>query len=110
MKIVSMNTQTNFKGLPLKKGEQVTVPDDVADRWVKKKIAKIIGNASNENVAEKPGDPTEVNPEEQTGKNQYQGMKPKELFELCTQRGIEVEPKQSADYYIEKLVAADSSN
>lgn len=35
----------------------------------------------------------------------YTQMKSKELYEICVEKGIEVEAKQSKDYYIEKLNA-----
>lgn len=35
----------------------------------------------------------------------YTSMKAKKLYELCVEKGIEVEPQQSKDYYLEKLNA-----
>jgi len=35
--------------------------------------------------------------------DQYSKMKPKELYEICISKGIEVEPKKSKDYYLEQL-------
>lgn len=40
-------------------------------------------------------------------KPDYDEMSPKDLYTLCKERDIEVEPKKSKEYYIEKLEAAD---
>lgn len=36
----------------------------------------------------------------------FSGVKTVNLFKLCQENGIEVEPKQEREYYVEKLLAA----
>ena len=40
----------------------------------------------------------------------YESMKPKELFDECKARGLKVEAKKSADYYIKKLKEDDAKS
>lgn len=40
----------------------------------------------------------------------YENMKPKELFDECKARGLKVEAKKSADYYIKKLKEDDAKS
>lgn len=42
--------------------------------------------------------------------NDYQNMKARELYNLCEDRGIEVEPRKSKEYYIDLLETADEEN
>lgn len=45
--------------------------------------------------------------EEQDESEKYDGMSAPELFKECKKRGLKVRPKQSADFYIEKLEEDD---
>lgn len=89
---VKLNTQT-FYGKPLQVDDVVEVPGEVGKRWISRGIAS---PASEEQSA---GD-------EVVG---YAAMKAKELYELCTERGIEAEAKKSKEYYIELLEADDQA-
>lgn len=42
-------------------------------------------------------------------KNPYEGKTAKELFKMCTDRGIKTKPKQSADAYVKLLKKADEA-
>ncbi len=41
---------------------------------------------------------------------EYDSMSAKELYTLCKERGIDVEPRKLEDYYIKKLKAADEAD
>lgn len=99
-----MLVNTAYQG-PRKEGEAVSVPEDFASRWVKNKIAEyVVGQDSNENNNDGPENTNTESPvEEPTNENDYESMSAKELFALCKEKGIEVEPKKSKEYYIEKL-------
>lgn len=107
MKLVKVQLLVNtaYQG-PRKKGEEISVPEIFANRWVKNKIAVLI---SEEVVEEDHEDITEEIENEPEGSDEvveaidYSNMKAKELYDLCVERGIEVEAKKTKDYYIEKL-------
>ena len=80
--LVKMTTSTLY-GKPLIAGDEVNVPEAVAKRWEKAKIAIIIEQPKEEKTVEE--------------------MTAKELFELCVEKGFEVEPKKSKAYYLEFL-------
>ena len=85
---VRMLVSTAYKK-PLVKGDEVDVPKDFAERWVKNGIAEIIGEAEPETEESKEVD--------------LKSMSAKDLYALCVEKGIEVEQKQPKAYYIEKL-------
>ena len=90
---VQFLVNTAYKG-PRVEGEIIDVPKAFAERWAKNKIAKIL---EEENDDKKP------EPEPETEVVSYEAMTAKELYELCVEKGIEVEVKQPKKYYIEKL-------
>ena len=119
MQKVKLLTHTNYKGRSLKPDDVIVVDDDVAKRWSKRNIATVTDEGDDNAVpflgkegtltAEKTETPkTPETPEVKPAASEYEGMKPKDLFELCKKREIDVEAKKDADYYIEKLVAADA--
>lgn len=116
---VKLLVNTAYQG-PRKEGDVVLVPEDFAARWAKNGIAVYANEPAVEEpvVDEEPVEaPTEepetdvdadVDTEVETGEEQsdevdYSNMKAKELYDLCVERGIEVEAKKSKEYYIEKL-------
>ena len=112
---VKMLVNTAYQG-PRKEGEVVSVPEDFARRWVKNGIAEFVtdgqvqepdGVNTQEPVVEPEGT-DDVTGQEPEKENPYEGMKAKELYDLCIERGIEVEQKKSKEYYIEKLTEADA--
>lgn len=111
MKLVKVQLLVNtaYQG-PRKKGEELSVPENCANRWVKNKIAVLI---SEEVVEKDHEDITEEIENEPEGSDEvveaidYSSMKAKELYDLCVERGIEVEAKKPKDYYIEKLNEAE---
>lgn len=50
-----------------------------------------------------------VEDESETEVSEYEGKSAQELFKLCKKRGLDVLAKKNAKYYVEKLVADDSS-
>ena len=99
---VKMLVSTAYQG-PRKEGEIVTVPEDFAHRWVKNKIAELVGEVPGA-VEEETVDEVV---EEPAAEDKYASMTAKELYELCQENGIEVEAKKSKAYYIEKLTATE---
>ena len=106
---VQLLVATAYQG-PRKKGDIISVPEDFANRWVKNKIAVLI---SEEEVEETNEDITEEIENEPEGSGEvveaidYSGMKAKELYDLCVEKGIKVEAKKPKEYYIEKLNEAE---
>ena len=109
---VKMLVNTAYQG-PRKEGEVIDVPEDFAKRWVKNGIAELVSEVETDEE-EEVIEPELINEGEGTGEVQegtqeedavvdYSSMKAKELYDLCVEKGIEVEAKKSKDYYIEKL-------
>ena len=48
--------------------------------------------------------------EEEEETNDYESMKPQELYKLCKERDIDCKPKKSKEYYIDLLEEADEEN
>ena len=48
--------------------------------------------------------------EEEGETNDYESMKPQELYKLCKERDIECKPKKSKEYYIDLLEEADEES
>lgn len=89
---VKLLVNTAYNG-PKKKGDEFDVPEAIANRWVKNKIAEVI----EEDVP--VGDPV-VEPDEDVD---YASMNAKELYLVCKEKGLEVEAKKSKEYYLEML-------
>lgn len=47
--------------------------------------------------------------DDESFENDYESMSPKELFKLCKERKIDVEPRKSAKYYIKQLEEYDEA-
>ena len=90
---VEMLVDTAYQG-PRKEGDIISVPEDFAYRWVKNGIARLVEGAGNDEGEKVPAN--------------YESLSAKKLYELCQERGIEVEAKKSKAYYIEKLEEADA--
>ena len=80
--LVQMISSTHY-GKPLQPGDMVEVNETIAKRWEKAKIAIVVEQPKTEKALE--------------------DMTAKELFELCVERGFEVEPKKGKAYYLEFL-------
>lgn len=102
---VRMLVDTAYQG-PRKAGDIIQVPEDFANRWVKNKIAALASKDEIPQKVEVIGQEPE-NETEGSGEVDYTNMKAKELYDLCVEKGIEVEAKKSKDYYIEKLNEAE---
>lgn len=108
---VKMLVNTAYQG-PRKEGDVVTVPEDFAKRWVKNGIAEY-ANGQEVNEPEATEEPEVVDVQETVedevvaeaveGSTDYESMNAKELYALCKEKGIDVEPKKSKEYYLEKL-------
>lgn len=79
---VRMLADTNYQGFKAV-GKEYDVPEIIAQRWVNNGIAEI---------AEK----VVIN---------INDLSSKELYKLCVEQGLEVEPKKSKEYYLELLEA-----
>jgi len=78
-----------------------------------KDIMKSLGETSDEVVvpgADLKEDKVETEDEEaeteaEVEVEEYEKMTAKQLYKLCTKKGLEVEAQQNKDYYLEKLLA-----
>jgi hypothetical protein len=122
--LLQLLKDTNYKGFK-KAGEILDVSNDIARRWFKNGIASpyakevevkeeeiyteieqiedvVPVNTENEN---EEVEETEVKEEEQAEEKPMEEMNAKELYKLCCEKGLEVEPKKSKEYYLEMLTA-----
>jgi hypothetical protein len=91
-----------------------TIPEYVTARKVESVLK---GEAQDDEAGEVPGDegePKEAKeakkePDKKEAKDAYAGKTAKELFTLCKERKIEVEPKQAPEVYIKALKKADAA-
>ena len=106
---VKLLVNTAYQG-PRKEGDVFLVPADFARRWVKNGIAELVTEEENGEddkvIDQEPEIEPEGTDEVQEGPD-YSSMKAKELYDLCVEKGIEVEAKKSKEYYIEKLNEAE---
>ena len=102
--LVSMLVTTNFQGLK-EIGNEYNVPSDVAARWVTKGIAALSLVAVAEEATETPDILQEQ--ESVLEISDYASMKPKALYALCKDRGIELDKDKfkQKSYLIEMLTA-----
>lgn len=80
---VIMLVDTTFGGQRLHVGEEVGVVDDVAQRWVARKIAKLNAEA--------------------TSQDNIEELSAKQLYAMCIERGIETKPKLEREVYLSLL-------
>lgn len=102
MPLVKMLVQTTFGGGPLFPGDSIDVEEKVAKRWFNNGIATPVV----QEVQEKQEVQNEQ--EEEVFEVDYSKMTAKELYILCKGKNLEVLPKQSRKYYIEKLEAVSA--
>ena len=105
MKAVKLLVNTAYQG-PRKEGDVINVPDDFAARWVKNKIAVLVDAVEEAPVEEEIIEETieeEVEEVIEEAVKDIAEMSAKELYELCQEKGIEVEAKKKKEYYLEKL-------
>lgn len=84
---VEMLVQTTYRDKAMKPGDQLDVDATVAKRWQSKRIATLV-------VEE--GTPDD-------GGDKYAKYSAKDLYKLCKDQNIKVEPKQDKEYYIAVL-------
>lgn len=83
--IVEMLKNTNYYGIKEQGKSYGDIPSDIALRWAQRGIAKIVVEASEpetEDVEEFVGQDAVVD---------YSGYTVKQLFEMCKEKGIELE-------------------
>lgn len=97
---------TRWDGESLSEGTEVTVELSVGQRWIRNGIAQ----AADEIQAQSFLNDQDSDEDEEIYGPVYASMKAKELYELCKERGITAETKQSAKYYIDLLIADDSKD
>lgn len=103
MKKVKLLVNTAYQG-PRKEGDVISVPDDFAARWCKNRIAVLVDDVVEPEVVEEEIEDEVVEEEVvEESVTYYSEMTAKELFDLCQEKGIDVEPKQKKAYYLEKL-------
>lgn len=80
--------------------------DEDEDEAPKKRAPKSMGNKSSKKAKVEEDDEEEDWEEEEMD---YSEMSAKELYSLCKERGIDVEPKKPAKYYINELEEYDDA-
>lgn len=99
MNKVRILVQTRYDG-PKFPGDEVEVDNATAKRWCNNGIAEIIEVVEDETPEEIVGQDNTNTEETPTS---YDELTAKQLYELCVEKGIEVEPKQAKQVYIELL-------
>lgn len=79
------------------------------DEAPKKRAPKSIGSKSSKKTKVEEDDDEDWEDYEEEEVVDYSEMSPKELFNLCKERGIDVEPKKPAKYYINELEEYDEA-
>lgn len=79
--------------------------DEEEEKDTKRKPSKTLASKSKKEYVEEDEDWDE----EEDAAADYSEMTPKELFNLCKERGIDVIPKKSAKYYINELEEYDAA-
>ncbi len=97
MKVTMLKT-TNFSGSK-EAGKQYEVPDHIAVRWSNRNIASIVEEEKNIITEDK---------EEIPSVDGYANIKAKTLYKMCLERGLNVNPKQSREVYIQALTESVS--
>lgn len=87
MKVIMLKP-TTYQG-PREVGKEYDIDDAVAKRWIERKLAE---------------------PAASDAAKSYSKMKAKALYELCLEKGLEVEEKQPKEYYIEALIKAEAAS
>lgn len=83
------------------------VEDDEEDEVPKKRAPKSTGNKSSKKSKVEEDEYEEDDWEDE--ELDYTEMSPKELYNLCKERGIDVEPRKPAKYYINELEEYDDA-
>lgn len=113
MKVV-MLVSTAYKGFK-KVGEEVDIPSDFADRWIKNGIAKFLPQAMEEvlptqtqELVQEPIQEQKAEPAQEPVLPEavdYSTLKAIDLYKLCIEKGLTVEQKLSKEAYIAQLNA-----
>ena len=108
--LVKMLTNTHYKGAKTK-GKEYDIDSVIAQRWIGNGIAEAVNkiiNADNKEIDEIfPEILEDIDVEGQEQEDEQVDLErcsPKKLYALCKEKGLEVEPKQTKDYYIERLI------
>ena len=117
--LVQLIKNTNYKGFK-RAGEFLDVSNDIARRWFKNNIAVVAEEvkipvvettklSDNEPVYTEIEQIEDVIPVDEEVERDLpettalDSMNAKELYKLCCEKGLEVEPKRSKEYYLELL-------
>lgn len=116
--IILKPTRWNGESLPV--GSEVTVDLSAGQRWIRNGIAQAGDESQVQTILEdqNTGEVGDITPPADQGDtippenpdddaippaNPYEGMKAKELYDLCKEKGIDAEARKTEDYYIELL-------
>lgn len=89
------------KAYPADNSEDFEEDEEEQQKKNKKKKSKVPMNEPEEDTDEWDDEEKE---------NDYESMKPKELYELCKERDIDCKPRKSKEYYIDMLEEYDEEN
>ena len=99
IKRIGKGQNTTYSVIPLDKAKfRNNKVKPLSDSAILKYIDKAYPSDNNEDFDE----------EDET--NDYESMKPQELYKLCKERDIDCKPKKSKEYYIDLLEEADEEN
>lgn len=102
---VLMLVDTHYQG-PKFKGEECDVDNVVARRWIERGIAKPLELKVTPAEPEADAIEESVDPEvDEEQEKDLMKLSSKRLYTLCKEKGLEVEPKQSKEYYVEMLTS-----
>ena len=84
--------------------------EDTEDEEVKPKRKKASQSNKSMDFKDLSKEANDVFDADDENENEYEDMSPKELYKLCKEREIEVEPKKNAKYYINLLLEDDKAH
>lgn len=97
------------KAYPADNSEDLEEEENEAPKKNKKKGAK--SNTKPKTKVEEPEETTDDDwDDEEETENNYDAMKPQELYKLCKERDIDCKPKKTKEYYIDLLEEADEED
>lgn len=92
----------------LEKFDRGELDEEEPKKETKKAKATSKKQAKKEELVEDEDDDWDTEDDEE--KDPYEGKTAKELFNMCTERGIKTKPKQKADAYVKLLKKADAES
>ena len=102
--------KTRYKGKSREVNDIINISDaSEAVRLADSGIVNIVKDEDGNEDGNEDDANANANANANENSNEYEGMKAKDLYALCIEKGLDVEPKQSKDVYIAALVSNEAN-